>query len=64
VQPALSVGLLTTSGVGAVEDGVDTYTTSLAEESGLPDGTPAAYIRVGRTLQPIGQAGFHVTVDP
>ncbi len=62
--PALAVGLVNTAGVGSVQDGNDTYSTSLAHEASLPDQTPCAYIRVGRGLQPVGFAGYHVSVDP
>ena len=62
-QSALSVGQVSLSGVGDVKDGADTYLTSLVHESGLSDGDPAAYIRVGRGLQPIGLAGYHVTPE-
>ena len=59
--PALSVAQIDLSGAGAVRDGADNYTTSLAGSVDLPDGSPVAYIRVGRGLQPLGPAYFHVT---
>ena len=64
VAPALSVGTIDRDGAGAITDGLDTYTNSLALETEIPSGTPCSFIRVGRSLQPLGAAGFHVSVDP
>ena len=60
MQPNLSVAQIDLSKDGAVKDGADVYTTSLASSQNLPDGSAVSYIRVGRGLQPIGLAYYHV----
>lgn len=64
MQPQLGVGALDLAGTGSVLDGADRYTTSLAQEADLPQGVPCAFVRVGRSLQPISFAGFHVAPAP
>lgn len=59
--PNLSVGL---AGDAKILDGNDTYITSLADSSETPRDQACVYIRVGRSLQPLGYAGFNVTADP
>jgi len=63
MQPSLSVAKIDLSGAGSVLDGPDVYTTSLAGSQDLPDGSAVSYIRVGRGLQPIGLAYYHVSPD-
>ena len=64
MQPALSVGVINTSGDGTIQEGNDIYTSSLTFESSVPSDSPCSFIRVGRGLQPIGYAGFNVSFDP
>ena len=64
MEPALSVGQISLTGDGSVLSGTDRYVTSLAQEANVPDSAPIAFVRVGRSLQPIGLAGFHVQPDP
>lgn len=52
-----SVGIAVPSSDQIVD--VDTWGTSLAAD--LDPGVPVAYLKIGRTVAPVGPIGFHVS---
>lgn len=62
MKPSLSVGYValnsTSPQIISGEDRYDSYIVSNYPE--LQDGIPAAFIQVGRSVQPIGPGYFHV----
>ena len=60
----VGIGQISLAGAASLVAGEDRWTTTLASDTQLPDGTPVVCVRVGRQEQPLDFAGFHVDGSP